>query len=271
MDEFFISIFGENFADSALIIIDLFIIESLLSVDNAAVLATMVMDLPKRVRNKALKYGIIGAYFFRGLCLLFASYLVKFLWLKALGGFYLLFITFTHFKKQLFKKIDYEGDNEEEKVNKEHNWIYKLTAGSIGIFWSTVILVEVMDLAFSIDNIFAAVAITDNIYLICVGVFIGILAMRFVAQSFVKLMETYPFLENMAFCVIGLLGFKLMSSSIADYSGNENIKSLLSGHTTDMIFSIVTAAFFFVPLITSYLFNFPKRNKMIAQVEETKE
>lgn len=267
MNEFFIKIFGEDLATSSFIIIDLFLIESLLSVDNAAVLATMVMDLPKRLRNKALKYGIIGAYFFRGLCLLFASYLVKFLWLKAIGGFYLLFITYNHFKGKIFKKSDSDSDDE-NGFNKRENWIYKLTAGSIGIFWSTVILVEVMDLAFSIDNIFAAVAITENIYLICVGVFIGILAMRFVAQSFVKLMETYPFLENMAFCVIGILGFKLMSSSIADYSGNKEIQALLSGHTTDLIFSLVTAAFFFVPLITSFLFNFPKRTEILTTVDE---
>jgi predicted tellurium resistance membrane protein TerC len=127
-----------------------------------------------------------------------------------------------------------------------------------------------MDLAFSIDNIFAAVAITENIYLICVGVFIGILAMRFVAQSFVKLMETYPFLENMAFCVIGILGLKLLSSSVADYSGNKNIQEMLNGHTTDLVFSLVTAAFFFIPLITSFLFNFPKRTE-VSQVEEVEE
>ena len=43
---------------SLAIIGNLIIIESLLSVDNAAVLATMVMDLPEKQRDKALKYGI---------------------------------------------------------------------------------------------------------------------------------------------------------------------------------------------------------------------
>ena len=62
---------------SLLIIGNLIIIESLLSVDNAAVLATMVMDLPPKQRAAALKYGIIGAYFFRGICLFFASFLVQ--------------------------------------------------------------------------------------------------------------------------------------------------------------------------------------------------
>lgn len=48
---------------SLAIIGNLIIIESLLSVDNAAVLATMVMDLPDAQRKRALKYGIWGAYF----------------------------------------------------------------------------------------------------------------------------------------------------------------------------------------------------------------
>lgn len=258
MNEFLIKIFGDDFTLSAIIILNLILIESLLSVDNAAVLATMVMDLPKKLRQKALKYGIIGAYVFRGFCLLFATYLVKFLWLKALGGAYLLFITYNHFKS----KSAGSDDETANKFEKRENWIFKITSGAIGIFWSTVILVEVMDLAFSIDNIFAAVAITDNIYLICIGVFIGILAMRFVAQSFVKLMETYPFLENMAFCVIGILGFKLFVSSIIDYFGDKALREAINGHKMDLLFSLITAAFFFVPLITSYLFNFPKRSKM---------
>jgi predicted tellurium resistance membrane protein TerC len=91
-------------------------------------------------------------------------------------------------------------------VNKDESWLYKSTVGMIGPFWATVALVELMDLAFSIDNVFAAVAFTDHVFLIYTGVFIGILAMRFVAQAFVKLMEKFTFLEAIAFIVIGVLG-----------------------------------------------------------------
>jgi predicted tellurium resistance membrane protein TerC len=73
----------DNPGASLAIIGNLIIIESLLSVDNAAVLATMVMDLPEKQRDKALKYGIWGAYIFRGLAMIFASVLLKFWWLKA--------------------------------------------------------------------------------------------------------------------------------------------------------------------------------------------
>src|SRR4051794_20267448 len=74
------------------VVVNLILIESLLSVDNAAVLATMVLDLPKDQRPKALRYGIIGAYLFRGLSLLFAAVLISIWWFKPLGGLYLLFL-----------------------------------------------------------------------------------------------------------------------------------------------------------------------------------
>ena len=88
MQEILHAIFGNDIKASLLVIFNLVVIESLLSVDNAAVLATMVMDLPKSQRKKALRYGILGAYVFRGLCLLFAAMLIKVWWLKPLGGLY---------------------------------------------------------------------------------------------------------------------------------------------------------------------------------------
>lgn len=238
-----------------LIVLNLILIESLLSVDNAAVLATMVLDLPKDQRKKALKYGIIGAYVFRGICLLLASWLIKVWWLKAVGGLYLIYLFFDYFKSKSTPK------KEDDTLNKNESQIYKYTIGLFGKFWSTVILVEIMDLAFSIDNVFAAVAFTDNIYLIWIGVFIGILAMRFVAQAFVKLMEKYPFLETAAFVVIGILGVKLLLSFPAHiYKENPTFKYIESEHF-DMIISFVTVLIFAVPIITSLLFNFPKHKE----------
>jgi YkoY family integral membrane protein len=89
---------GNDIQAGLLIILNLIVIESLLSVDNAAVLATMVLDLPKEQRNRALRYGIIGAYVFRGICLFLAAWLVKIWWLKPLGGLYLLYLAFNYFK-----------------------------------------------------------------------------------------------------------------------------------------------------------------------------
>ena len=85
---------------SLTVVLNLILIESLLSVDNAAVLATMVLDLPKDQRKKALKYGILGAYVFRGICLLFAALLIQVWWFKPVGGIYLLILAIKYFLKK---------------------------------------------------------------------------------------------------------------------------------------------------------------------------
>ncbi|HEX8575135.1 MAG TPA: DUF475 domain-containing protein [Flavobacterium sp.] len=239
---------------SLAIIGNLIIIESLLSVDNAAVLATMVMDLPPKQRDRALKYGIWGAYFFRGLAMIFAAFLIKIWWLKPLGGLYLLYLVYDYWKSKRTESTD------DDTIDKESNWLYKLTVGSLGTFWATVCLVELMDMAFSIDNVFAAVAFTPNIILVCTGVFIGILAMRFIAQWFVKLMEKYTFLETAAFIVIAILGIKLTLSLVEHFYPQSLVSAFLGSHSADIGISVLTVSIFFVPILTSIFFNYPKKN-----------
>jgi hypothetical protein len=217
----------------------------------------MVMDLPQNQRDKALKYGIWGAYFFRGLAMIFAAVLIKIWWLKPIGGLYLLYLVFDWWKgKQTVSE-------EDDLIDKDSNWLYKLTVGSLGTFWATVSLVELMDMAFSIDNVFAAVAFTPNIILVCIGVFIGILAMRFIAQWFVKLMERYTFLETAAFVVIGILGLKLLLSLFEHFYPESTMSKFLGSHTADIAISVLTVSIFFIPIFTSLLFNFPKKHKEV--------
>jgi len=263
--DFLHTILGDDIQAGLLIILNLIVIESLLSVDNAAVLATMVMDLPKSQREKALKYGIIGAYVFRGICLFLAAWLVKIWWLKPLGGLYLIYLFVDFMIKKSKKKGAIE---EEEEVDKSKSWIYKSTVGLVGNFWATVALVEIMDLAFSIDNVFAAVAFTDHIWLIYIGVFIGILAMRFVAQAFVKLMEKFTFLETIAFIVIGVLGLKLTSSLVTHFYPESPISKAIDSERTDLFVSIFTVAIFVLPVLSSLLFNFPKKHIAEPEVAE---
>ncbi|HEX8507324.1 MAG TPA: TerC family protein [Hymenobacter sp.] len=249
----------DNPMASLAIVGNLVIIESLLSVDNAAVLATMVGDLPKEQRKKALQYGIFGAYIFRGLCILFASFLIQFWFLKPLGGFYLLYLAFGHFKARPV--------HDENAVDKQKSWFYRNTLGLVGKFWATVALIELMDLAFSIDNVFAVVAFTDNLILICGGVFIGILAMRLVAQAFVLLMGKYPFLETAAFVVIGILGLKLMLSLVSHFLPGHPVSEALESEAADVALTLLTVACFLVPWATSLLFNVPRHRQPPAEPE----
>lgn len=247
-------ILGTDPAAGISVIFSLILIEGILSVDNAAVLATMVMRLPEEQRGKALKYGIIGAYVFRGICLVLVAWLMSIWWLEPIGGLYLLYLAWKHFAHH--ETVEHEA---EIHAGKEGNWLFRHTMGRIGPFWATVVSVEIMDLAFSLDNVFAAVAFTKNkelfpppsdMILVCTGVFIGILAMRFAAQGFVKLMHKFPFLEKCAYIVIGILGLKLLLSVPRHYLPQGNpFHDFLASKWFDLGASALTIAIFVVPVV----------------------
>jgi YkoY family integral membrane protein len=241
---------GKDPVAGLMVILSLIVIEGVLSVDNAAVLATMVMKLPRNQRAKALRYGIFGAYLFRGICLVLASWLMKFWILEPLGGLYLLWLAWDHFTKKP------EPEEVDENAPPPGNAIFQKIQKAIGPFWATVIAVEIMDLAFSIDNVVAAVAYVKNfeeptkLILVCTGVFLGILTMRFAAQGFVKLMERYPYLDNCAFAVIGLLGVKLMLAIPRHFlPDGQMIREFLESKTFDLSTSVLTLLIFIVPIM----------------------
>jgi YkoY family integral membrane protein len=217
------------FSSDLIIIISLVLMEWILSIDNAAVLATMVKHLKPDDQQKALKYGIIGAYLFRGIALFLASWLIKFAFLKLAGGLYLIYLAISHFMKQ-----GEEHDN---------------TKTIVRSFWMTVLSVEIMDMVFSIDNVFAAVAMSPKLWVVMTWVAIGILAMRFVAGQFVLLMNKYPELENSAYLVIAMLGMKLTLGFIASFFSLYTLEAIMEGHTASIITSVLTLVLFSIPFL----------------------
>lgn len=209
------------------IILNIILLEIVLSIDNAAVLSTMVGQLPKSQQKKALTWGIIGAYIFRGVALLFASVLIKLIWLKVIGGIYLIYLS--------IKSLRSQSITNEKKP---------LKIPLLNTFWSTVVMVEFMDIIFSIDNIFSAVAFTSNFWIICLGVFIGILAIRFATTKMIELVKQIPIIEKIAFVVIGILGLKLVLSSFFP---------LLTSESIDLMFSFGTLISFITPVILDKL------------------
>ncbi|WP_339317863.1 DUF475 domain-containing protein [Paenibacillus sp. FSL R10-2734] len=174
------------------IIGSLVLLEGLLSADNALVLAVMVKHLPKEQQKKALFYGIIGAYLFRFLAIGLGTFLIKFMLVKVLGAAYLFYIAYGG----LFKR---GGDEHVE--NKGFS------------FWKTVLLVELMDIAFSIDSVIAAFGVSNEVWVLFMGGLIGVLMMRGVAQLFLKLIDKIPELERAAFALIAIIAGKMLAGA----------------------------------------------------------
>lgn len=174
----------------------LILLEGLLSADNALVLAILVLSLPRDQQKKALRYGIVGAFVFRGLATLFAAYMIQLSWMKLIGAAYLLWLPWGHFR----------GGNSEERraVKPATSWL------GLGAFWTTVVKVELTDIVFAIDSILVAVAMSPKLWVIVTGGLLGIVAMRLLIGQLLTVVQRFPALVDGAFVIIAWVGIKLL-------------------------------------------------------------
>ena len=203
------------------IVLQLIFLEGILSIDNAAVLGALVAPLPDHTRipwptflskmgdmlhpflgnqrMAALRVGLLGAYLGRGLMLLTASFLIHNPWIRLIGAAYLIRLAF-----------DELGDSNPGEESEEE----KLDAIRAASFWSVVITVELMDLVFSIDNVIAAVSLSNQLWVILVGVAIGILTMRYAAGLFSYAVQREPILMQAAYILVLNIGIQLIFEEV---------------------------------------------------------
>lgn len=180
----------------------LVVLEALLSADNALVLAIMVRHLPREQQRKALLYGLGGAFVLRSTAIVLAAFIISFWWLQAIGAIYLLFLPIKHF----LSKKDEDGKPKTRKTG----------------FWETVLYLELVDVAFALDSVLAAVAVVDTVkhpdklWVVVAGAIIGIIVLRVAAGFFIRILERYPVLDHVAYLLVGWAGVKL--TTIAGHS-----------------------------------------------------
>jgi YkoY family integral membrane protein len=175
----------------------LVVLEALLSADNALVMAVMVLGLRREDQQKALRYGLIGAFAFRILATLLAAHLIQIGFVKLFGGLYLLYLAHHHFFQS--------GSAEERSRPKSAKpWL------GLSPLWATVVKVELVNLAFSIDSILVAVAMSPKLWVILTGGLLGIVAMRLVVGQLLTIVRRYPSIVDGAFIIIAWIGLKLL-------------------------------------------------------------
>ncbi|GAB3742251.1 TerC family protein [Spirosoma lituiforme] len=240
------------------------LLEVMLSFDNAAVIALRVQHLPDGPRQRATYYGVVGGIVFRGLLLFMAGFILQLFWLKILGGLYLLYIA--------YKGLTEEEDNEGEGI--------KTGPG----FWMTVLIVEYLDLVFSLDNVLAIASMAklpvitpslatfgDDItkliehsgfWIAAFGTVIGMLGMRFASSIFSRLLDKFPSVSRIALWVVGLLGVKITLTGILDFFPVSTFRTILESHETDMAFSFLILIMFLWPMLRQLVTR--KRGKRTA-------
>ena len=180
------------------IFVTLLLLEAALSFDNAAVLAAVTRKLPEGQRRKALLYGLGGAYVFRAAAILLVSVIFANPWLKIVGGVYLVYLMGRH----LFASKPHDAPGVPG--------LAKRNLFGLSTFWSIVITVELLDIAFALDQVTVAVALTPKVLLIILASFVAILFLRVSAFYVGKVMDWFPQLETLAYVAVGWVGIKLV-------------------------------------------------------------
>jgi len=170
-------------------------LELILSADNAVALASITKNLSDiNQQKKALNIGIFIALLLRILVILTAQFFLNFWPVKLIGGLYLIGLSISKFISLNKHTID----------DKEVNYQPQISLIRV------IFLLSVTDLAFSIDSITAAVAISDQFLLVITGAIIGVVALRFTSGLFIKWLEIYVNLEKAGYIAVALIGVKLI-------------------------------------------------------------
>ncbi|WP_341879944.1 hypothetical protein [Synechococcus sp. UW140] len=193
-------------------------LEVVLSADNAIALAAIAKGLKSQNQQKqALNLGLVFALFFRISLILVSRWVLGFKPLMAAGAAYLLWLCADHFinnssQVELPEPELLDSKSLENKsINNSSNII---SADNLFGFdrklAGTAISIALTDLAFSLDSVAAAVAVSDKLWLVITGGIIGVVALRLSSNLFIELLNNYPRLEAAGYIAVGLVGIQLL-------------------------------------------------------------
>jgi YkoY family integral membrane protein len=173
-------------------------LEIVLSADNAIALAAIARKQPEpAAQQRALNLGLLFALLFRVVLILAAQWVLNFRPLMAAGAVYLLWLCLSHF----FLRSSEENSTDEPEAANASAQPKTLAA--------TAFTIALTDLAFSLDSVAAAVAVSDRIALVITGGVVGVLALRLSSGLFIRLLQRYQRLEAAGYLAVGLVGIQL--------------------------------------------------------------
>ncbi|AKG23175.1 TerC family protein [Calothrix sp. 336/3] len=185
--------------EAPIVLLVLICLEAILSADNAIALAAIAQGLEdKKLEQQALNLGLVVAYVLRITLLLTATWVQQFWQFELLGAAYLLWLVFQHFTSP-----------EEEDGHHHHGPRFTSLLQVIPI-------IALTDLAFSLDSVTTAIAVSSERWLVITGTTIGVITLRFMAGLFIKWLDEFTNLEDAGYITVALVGLRLLLKVIND-------------------------------------------------------
>ncbi len=182
--------------ETPFILLILVAIEAVLSADNAIALAGIAKGLEdSSLQRQALNYGLVIAYVLRIILIVTATWVVHFWQFQLVGALYLLWLVWNYFTSK-------KGEDGEPVVPR------------FASLWQTIPMIALTDMAFSLDSVTTAIAISQKTWLIIAGGTIGVIALRFLAGLFITWLDEFVHLGDAGYITVGLVGLRLLLTAV---------------------------------------------------------
>lgn len=186
--------------DTLLLLPVLIALEAVLSADNAIALAALTQGLQDpALQRRALNIGLVLAYVLRMSLILTASWVLRFWQFELAGALYLLWLVFQYFASS----SDDEGEHAHHGPRFDS-------------LWQAIPMIAVTDLAFSLDSVTTAIAVSRDLTIILLGATIGIITLRFMAGLFIRWLDEFTHLEDAGYITVALVGLRLFLRVVND-------------------------------------------------------
>ncbi len=179
--------------ETLLVLLILVTLEAVLSADNAIALAAISKGLEDaKLQRQALNLGLLVAYVLRMSLILTATWVTKFWQFELLGAAYLLWLVFQYFTSNKDEDGEHHGPR-------------------FATLWQAIPMIALTDLAFSLDSVTTAIAVSKETWLVLTGATIGIIALRFMAGLFIRWLDEFEHLGDAGYFTVGLVGLRLLA------------------------------------------------------------
>lgn len=204
-----------------LAVLNVIIIDIVLSGDNAIIIGMATQGFPAHLKKKIMGVGIAGATLLRILFSSIAVLLTKIIGLKILGGVLLLYVVWKFYR--------------ELRIPPHQEWSIKETK----TFWWAVSTILIADISLSLDNVLAvAGAAKENYTVLAIWLVFSILLMMLAANYIAKKLETYPQIQWLGLFIILFVAIEML------LSGSHEVSWALNWiNTMPFIFTVVTLLF----------------------------
>lgn len=211
----------------------------LLSGDNAVVIALAARSLPPHQQKKAIFWGSAAAIVMRIGLTVIALEMLKWPFLKIVGGLLLVYIGVT-----LLLEEDDGGDQGKE--------------GNDGSLATAIRTILIADLVMSLDNVLAvAAAAKGNVPLLVIGLAVSIPLIIFGSTLLLKVMEKFPIIVTAGAALLGFLAGEMLLTDPAVVSR--------FGELSHTVINIAGAIGAFLVVAIGTLLN--KRNKARSEAQ----